>query len=222
MYRTKIKELISWRLDRVGILVSTLFLMQNLCAATQDANNAREARDIFNRTYQMVFGPQGSTLHYDVNIIGIYKTAGDICYKGKKQRYSEERYASWNDGVTAYMVDKKSKKVSIYKANSDKKDKYLSKFKFNLNDFEYSWRQAKEGLQINMKLKHSSFMGIREVEGFIDRKTYYPISLRIKVAFFWTTVKISRFRSGNISDQNFVFPSHQFKGYEVVDNRNED
>lgn len=204
------------------MLISSLFLVASMSAATQDVNNAREARSIFNRTYQLVFGAQGSALHYDVNIIGIYKTAGDICYKGKKMRYAEERFASWNDGVTAYMVDKKSKKVSIYKANSDKKDKYLSKFKFNMNDFDYSWRQAKEGFLVSMKLKNARFMGIREVEGLIDKNTYYPISLRIKVAFFWTTVKISRFRSGDIGDQNFIFPSYQFKGYDVVDNRNED
>lgn len=221
MYCAKIKKLISCRLCRLVMLVSSFLLIQSIFGATQASNNAQEARDIFNRTYQMVFGPQGSALHYDVNIIGIYKTAGDICYKGKKMRYGEERYASWNDGVTAYMVDKKSKKVSIYRADSDKKDKYLSKFKFNLNDFEYSWRQAKEGFQVNMKLKHASFMGIREVEGFIDRKTYYPLSLRIKVAFFWTTVKISGFRSGDISDQIFVFPQHQFKGYQIIDCRNE-
>src|SRR5574344_2601166 len=125
----------------------------------QNTTNAQQAQAIFDRTFQMVFGPQGSALHYDVNIIGIYKTAGDICYKGKKMRYGEERYASWNDGVTAYMVDKKSKKVSIDRANSDKKDKYLSKFKFNMNDFDYSWRQAKEGFLVSMKLKNARFMG---------------------------------------------------------------
>lgn len=188
----------------------------------QNTTNATQAQSLFNRTYQMVFGPQGSTLHYDVNIIGIYKTSGDICYKGKKMRYSELRYASWNDGVTAYMVDRKKKKVDIYKANSDKKDKYLNKFKFNIADFEYSWSNAKEGYLLSIKVKHAGLTGIREVRGLIDRKTYYPISIRIKVAFFWTTVKISKFRSGDINDQVFVFPRHLFNAYQFTDNRNQD
>lgn len=208
--------------NRWVIFVLLLLFIPGMNATTKDSTNSKQAREIFDRTYQMVFGPQGSTLHYDVNIIGIYKTAGDICYKGKKMKYNESRYASWNDGVTAYMVDKKEKEVGIYKATSDKKDKYLSKFKFNLNDFIYSWSPAKEGYRVSMKLKTSKFLGIREVEGLIDSHTYYPLSVRIKVAFFWTTVKISNFRSGNISDQIFVFPSHQFKGYEIQDKRNED
>ena len=40
--------------------------------------NEQQARQIFDKAYNQVFGPQGSTLHYDVNIIGIYKTNGTI------------------------------------------------------------------------------------------------------------------------------------------------
>src|SRR5574344_794646 len=137
------------------VLIASLFMAVSVSAEPKDAANSKQAREIFNRTYQMVFGPQGSMLHYDVNIIGLYKTSGDICYKGKKMRYSELRYASWNDGVTAYMVDRKKKKVDIYKANSDKKDKYLNKFKFNIADFEYSWSNAKEGYLLSIKVKHA-------------------------------------------------------------------
>src|SRR5574344_1487519 len=203
------------------LIIITLLAMPSMKTGAQNTTNEQQARNIFNKTYQLVFGPQGSSLHYDVNIIGLYKTSGDICYKGKKLRYGEDRYASWNDGVTAYMVDKKKKTVDIYKADSDEKDKYLSKFKFDLNDFEYNWSSAKDGILLSMKLKNAKFFGIREVQGLIDRKTYYPISLRIKVAFFWTTVKISDFKSGNVSDQVFVFPSNQFKGYRVTDKRND-
>ena len=98
----------------------------------------------------------------------------------------------------------------------------MSKFKYDLNGFEYSWSPAEEGYLLTLKMKNPDFTGIREVKGLIDKNTFYPISLRIKVAFFWTTVKISDFRSGNISDQIFVFPYNQFKGYQQVDKRNED
>lgn len=204
------------------IFILSLFLIPGIKANTKDSTNEQQARQIFNKTYQMVFGPQGSTLHYDVNIIGIYKTNGNIAYKGKKMRYVEDRYDSWNDGVTAYMVDKKKRKVSIYKASSDKKDKYLSKFKYNLNDFDYSWKPSNGDYLVKMKLRNSNFIGIREVEGLIDSKTYTPISLRIKVAFFWTTVKISKFQSGNISDETFVFPRNNFKDFQFEDKRNSD
>ena len=51
----------------------------NMTAQTTTAPN--EARQTFDKVYNMVFGPQGSTLRYDVNIIGLYKTHGTIWYK---------------------------------------------------------------------------------------------------------------------------------------------
>lgn len=206
--------------DKV-LLVIFLCLAFFSRAEAQSMNNAQQAQNIFNRTFQKVFGPQGSALHYEVNIIGLYKTAGDICYKGKKMKYIEARHASWNDGVTAYMVDRKKLRVDIYKADSDKKDKYLNKFKYNKDDFEYSWSKVSEGYLLSIKVKHPGLTGIREVKGLIDSTTYNPISVRIKVAFFWTIVKITNFRSGNIGDQNFIFPANLFKDYKIVDHRNE-
>ena len=56
-----------------------MLMIPLLCTAqTEETPNARQARRIFNNTYQQVFGEQGATLHYDVNIIGIYKTNGTI------------------------------------------------------------------------------------------------------------------------------------------------
>jgi len=199
-----------------------LCLMSFPGAVAQNTTNAQQAQHLFNRTFQMVFGPQGSALHYEVNIIGIYKTAGDIYYKGKKSRYNESRYASWDDGVTAYMVDKKKKTVEIYKSDSDKKNNYLSKFKYNPTDFKYSCKNAQEGYLLSINVKNAGITGIREVIGLIDSNTYHPKSLRIKVAFFWTTVKISNFKSGNIPDQIFEFPSTSFTSYKFTDKRDED
>ena len=53
----------------------------------------------------------------------------------------------------------------------------------------------------------------------MERKTYYPISLRVKVAFIWTTVKISNFHSGGITDEMLRFPKEQFSNYKFVDKR---
>ena len=96
----------------------------------EDNPNARQARRIFNQAYQQVFGEQGATLRYDVNIIGIYKTYGTIWYKGKKSKFVDAKMNSWNDGVTVYTIKKKKKEVEIHSAKNNKSDKYSSKFKF--------------------------------------------------------------------------------------------
>ena len=202
-----------------------LFLLMALChtlgTAAQDTPNARQARRIFNQAYKQVFGDQGSTLTYDVNIASIYKTQGTIWFKGKKQKFHDERVDTWNDGTTAYMAFRKKKTVEIHAANSDKKDKYSGKFKFTLDDFNYSISEDPDGLLITLKQKKKAKGTIKEVKALVKRKTYDPVRLRIKVAFIWTTVKISNFRSGGINDDIFVFPRSQYADWKFVDKREE-
>ena len=86
----------------------------------QETPNEQQAKRIFNIAYNQVFGEQGASLTYDVNIVGIYRTQGTIWYKGKKQKFVDERVNTWNDGKTAYMAYRKKKTVEIHQANSDK------------------------------------------------------------------------------------------------------
>ena len=53
----------------------------------------------------------------------------------------------------------------------------------------------------------------------LDRRTQYPTSIRIKVGIFHTTIKISNFQIGGISDDLFKFPKEQYKNCEYEDNR---
>ena len=198
-----------------------LIALQALTATAQETPNAQQARRVFNKAYAQVFGPQGATLHYDVNIIGIYKTQGTIWYKGNKQKFIDEKVNTWNDGVTAYMAYRKKHVVEIHNAQSDKKDKYSSKFKFVPDDFNYSINEDGDDLLLLLKQKKHAKGTIKEVYAWVKRGTFEPLRLRIRVAFIWTTVTISHFRSGGISDNLFVFPSKEYKDWKFIDKRQE-
>lgn len=187
--------------------------------AKTDAQNAREAKVLFDKVYNLVFGPSGSSLQYDVNIIGIYKTQGTIIYKGEKLQYQEKRYCAWEDGTTAYMVDKQKKLVKVYRFDDDEKDEYLSKFKYDINNFDFSYRLVGDNYEITAKVRGAKFFGIRSVTALVNRKTLHPLSLKIKLAMFSTTVKISNFKAGGISDSAFNFPRSRFAGYKYEEHR---
>lgn len=203
------------------LFLCAVALLMTLSVCAQQSANERQARRIFDTTYNKVFGPQGASLHYDVNIIGIFKTSGTIQYKGKKQHFVDERVDTWNDGVTAYMAYRKKKTVEIHNAASDKKDKYSGKFKFSLDDFTYHVADDPEGLLLTLKQKKKAKGSIKEVRAIVDRKTLEPKHLRVKVAFIWTTIKVSDFKSGGITDEVFVFPRSRYAhGWTFVDKRN--
>ena len=181
--------------------------------------NERQARRIFNSAYQQVFGEQGATLHYDVNIIGIYKTNGTIWYKGKRSKFVDEKMDSWNDGTTVYTIKTKKKDVvEIHDAKNNKSDKYSGKFKFEPDNFTYSIANHQDGLMLTLHAKKGA-KGIKEIHALVKRQTYEPISVRIKIAFIWTTIKISNFKSGGITDEMLRFPVDKYKNCKFIDKR---
>jgi len=203
------------------IVLLIILVLQTALVGAQQTANERQARRIFNQAYDQVFGEQGATLHYDVNIVGIYKTSGTIWFKGKKQKFVDEKVNTWNDGKTAYMAFRKKQEVHIHNANSDKKDKYSGKFKFDLDDFDYSISEDDGKFLVTLKQKKHAKGTIKIVKAWLTKKDYHPVRLRIKVAFFWTTVAISNFRSGGINDNLFVFPRSQYNGWKFIDKRND-
>ncbi len=209
--------------NKLVLLVMMLISVLASVKAQDDSEmsaNERQAKRIFNQAYQQVFGEQGATLRYDVNITGIYKTYGTIWYKGKKSRFEDAKMNSWNDGTTVYTIKKKKKKkeVEIHETKNNKSDKYSSKFKFVPENFNYSIANHEEGLMLTLKAKKGA-KGIKEVQALVKRQSYEPIRVRIKIAFIWTTIKISNFKSGGITDEMLRFPVEKYKDYKFVDKR---
>ena len=205
-------------MKKLYFIIVLLMATKGLLAQEHETPNAQQARRMFDQTYQMVFGPQGSQLHYKVNIIGIYKTEGTIWTKQKKSKFIDERYIAWNDDVTYYRLERKKNTITIYDAHSDERDKYATKFKFEPNNYSYSIKDSKEGYYITLKAK-KGVKGIKEARCLLDKKTRYPINVRIKVGIFHTTIKISNFKTGGISDDLFRFPREKYKSCEYVDKR---
>ena len=205
--------------QRLNILFTLLCLLFPLGTQAQETPNAQQARRMFDQAYQMVFGPEGSQLHYAVNIIGIYKTEGTIWTKGKKSKFIDEKYIAWNDDVTYYRLERKKKTITIYDAHSEERDKYATKFKFTPDNYTYSIKNdEKKGYYITLKAK-KGVKGIKEARVLLDHHTHYPINVRVKVGLFHTTIKISNFKVGGIPDQMFTFPRSQYLDYKFIDKR---
>lgn len=197
-----------------------LWSSASLHAQEKETPNAQQARRMFMDTYKMIFGDQGSQLTYNVNIIGIYKTQGTIWTKGKKSKFIDEKYIAWNDDVTYYRLERKKSRIVIYDAHSDERDKYATKFKFSPDNYTYSIKDSQEGYYITLKAK-KGVKGIKEARCLLDKKTRYPISVRIKMGIFHTTIKISNVKVGGISDDMFKFPREKYSAsqYEYIDKR---
>ena len=162
-------------MKKLLLLIGISFVALTIGAQEKETPNAQQARRMFNETYKMVFGSQGSRLHYKVNIIG-------------------------------------------YDAHSDERDKYATKFKFEPDNYTYSIKDSEEGYYITLKAK-KGVKGIKEARCLLDKQNRYPVSVRIKVGIFHTTIKISQFKVGGIEDDLFEFPHDEYKNCKFIDKR---
>lgn len=206
------------RYTSLVLLLLLLLLPVATMAAGKKKTNSQQAREIFDRSYNLVFGPQGSTLAYSVNIMSLYKTAGTIAIKGKKSCFTEQRYLGWRDEKNYWMVDKKKKEVELHNVKSPKSDKYASKVTYSLSDFNYSLSQDKQNYIITLNAR-KDVKGVKHAKVYIDKQTRAPRQVKVKVMFFWANVKISNFRVGIPNESIFTFPRQRFKNYKFTDKR---
>ncbi len=203
---------------KTRLILGLMLMLFVYVVQAQETANSRQARKMFDEVYERVFGAQGATLHYKVNVANLYKTEGAIWYKGKKSKYLSKNSKAWNDGVTSYVVKDDKKRVEIYNSNDPKQSRFGDDFKFEPNNYNYHIASDPKGYLLTLRLK-KGMKGMKEIRALLDKKTHDPLHLRIKVAFIWANVDVSQFKAGGITDDTFTFPRNQYKDYEVVDKR---
>ena len=184
---------------RILIYLLTFFSVTSVSA--EQTPNEKQARRIFDEAYEKVFGPQGCSLEYKVNLLGLYKTEGNVWFKEKKQKYLSKASNGWNDGVTS--------------------NKHEDKFEFHADNYSYHIATDPKGLLITLKAK-KGVKGPKEVRALLDRSTYAPIHVKAKIGIIWANIAVSNFHSGDVNDEVFVFPRAKYSQYKFVDKRSED
>ena len=72
--------------------------------------------------------------------------------------------------------------------------------------------------EVHLKAKNTK-RTVQEMYITVDKKTYVPLTVKMRQQKAWTTIRISNFKGVNQPDRLFVFNSKEFPGAEVVDLR---
>ena len=188
-------------------------------ASAQETANARQAKRVFNTAWNHIFGPDGVTFKYKIDILHLYKEEGRSWNKGDKAKSVYKNSKMWNDGNVKYIARDKKRIVEIHDPKVNKKDEKLQMFKFDPDSYEYFIAKDPEGLKVTLLAKSGAKVKMKKIIALLEEGTYYPKRLRIKVSIFWATITFADFQAGNISDDVFVFPKKDYQGYKFVDER---
>ena len=206
-----------WML-RVMVILFT-FHLSLFTASAQDTPNARQAKRVFNTAWNHIYGKEGVTFHYKIDILHVYKEEGTSWNKGDKAKSEYKGSKMWYNGDVKYILREKKGIVEIHDPKVNKKDQKLQMFKFEPDSYNYSIAKDPDGLLVTLEAKPGAKVKMKKIVALLNQGNYYPKKLRIKVSIFWATITFSDFQAGNIDDSVFEFPKEKYSNYKIVDER---
>lgn len=204
------------------LLLTPAMAAGKTASSTAQTPNEKQARAIFDQAFDKLFGPEGCSLDYDLNIIGLFKNKGSIWKKGMMIKYVDDKHEGWMNNRTVYLVDKKNKEVDIYSSTPPKGQKSSHEFTFNQDDYKYSIsNHSNTEYALNLSLKKGASSSIKRIKAIVNKRTLAPVTVKVKVSFIWATLNISNYHQG-IADENiFIYPIQKYNGYKITDHRGE-
>lgn len=194
-----------------------LFLISVLSLSVS-AQNAAQARKILDKTASVISRKNGASANFSIN--GRYgNTSGTIAIKGNKFNARTPQAIVWFDGKTQWTYMKKSQEVNVSNP-TEAQQQSMNPYKFiNIykNGFKLSMKNVAGGWQIHL-YAYNQKRTIKEMYVTIG-KNYYPQTIKMRQSNGWTTIRVSGFKAGSLSDSMFRFNAKEFPNAEIIDLR---
>ena len=145
-------------------------------------------------------------------------TSGTIAIKGKKFYATTPQAKVWFDGKTQWTYVKQNDEVNVNTPSA------ADLQAINPYTFIYMYKQ---GYTASMTISGNSYVvtlqgkgkSISEMVITINKQTYVPSQIRMLQNKQWTTIKVSNFRTANLSDALFRFNPKSYPNAEIIDLR---
>ncbi len=195
------------RLWMIGLLVGC-------CSAA----GAQSAKSVLDKTAQALASKGGVTASFKARDAQNGSVSGTISIKGRKFYAKTTAATVWFDGKTQWTYVPQNDEVNISTPTASE----LSAI--NPYGFVYLYRQ---GYTLSMQTQGQSYVvtmksqkkAIREMVVTVSRQSYVPSQVRLLQNNRWTTVTISDFKRGNLSDGLFQFNRKACPHAEIIDLR---
>lgn len=195
------------RLWMIGLLVGC-------CSAA----GAQSAKSVLDKTAQALASKGGVTASFKARDAQNGSVSGTISIKGRKFYAKTTAATVWFDGKTQWTYVPQNDEVNISTPTASE----LSAI--NPYGFVYLYRQ---GYTLSMQTQGQSYIvtmksqkkAIREMVVTVSRQSYVPSQVRLLQNNRWTTVTISGFKRGNLSDSLFQFNRKACPHAEIIDLR---
>ncbi len=182
------------------------------------ASYGQTATSVLDKTAKVVSHKNGVQASFTISSKQYGSTIGTIDIKGRKFHTTTNEAIVWFDGKTQWTYVKQNDEVNVN--NPSAADLQA----INPYNFIYMYKQGYTATMttsgnhyvVTLKGKGKS---ISELVITINKQTYVPSQIRMLQNKQWTTIKVSNFKTANLSDGIFRFNPKSYPNAEIIDLR---
>ena len=197
-----------------------LFLFTCFFTTFSFAQTGNQAKQILDKTASVLSRKGGASASFQLSNAKMGKVSGTIAIKGNKFHAATPQAIVWFNGKTQWTYLKKTEEVNVT-TPTQAQQMIMNPYTF-INIYKTGYvmtaSTASNSYEVHLKAQNNK-RTIQEMYITVDKKTYVPLTVKMRQQKAWTTIRISNFKGVNQPASLFVFNSKEFPGAEVVDLR---
>lgn len=184
------------------------------------ADNAKEAKQILDKTASVVGKKSGAQANFLISNSKIGSTSGTISIKGNKFNAVTPQATVWFNGKTQWTYMKKTDEVNVTTPTKAQQTQMnpLTFINMYKSGYKLSVKNVESKKEVRMQALNKGY-SIQEMYIVINPNTYIPTQVRMRQNATWTTINISNFKSKPQNDAVFTFNKRDYPSAEVIDLR---
>lgn len=194
-----------------------LFLLLPLSQIQADSLTAHQ---VLEKTLTLMKNKGGVKFDYTFKLSNFFNRYGTFVFKGNKSLSWNKKEIVWADGTTVWALDIKKNRVRLLEPGSSRHGLKGLDEQLDLILKSYNATLSEENNYYKVSLKaNNSKVDAKEATMLIDKKTFHPVQVRVKIFFLWGTINISKFQHVNYNDNIFTFPRNKYPTAKIIDKR---
>lgn len=203
-----------------ALAFGVLFLFTCFFTTFSFAQTGNQAKQILDKTAAVLSRKGGASASFQLSNAKMGKVSGTIAIKGNKFHAATSQAIVWFNGKTQWTYLKKTEEVNVT-TPTQAQQMMMNPYTF-INIYKTGYvmtaSTASNSYEVHLKAQNNK-RTIQEMYITVDKKTYVPLTVKMRQQKAWTTISISNFKGVNQPASLFVFNSKEFPGAEVVDLR---
>lgn len=203
-----------------ALAFGVLFLFTCFFTTFSYAQTGNQAKQILDKTAAVLSRKGGASANFQLSNAKMGKVSGTIAIKGNKFHAATPQAIVWFNGKTQWTYLKKTEEVNVT-TPTQAQQMMMNPYTF-INIYKTGYvmtaSTASNSYEVHLKAQNNK-RTIQEMYITVDKKTYVPLTVKMRQQKAWTTISISNFKGVNQPASLFVFNSKEFPGAEVVDLR---